>query len=123
MAHQVRTNFSLTQLPLGGGTETQRIEGVDVVVTLSNEEYLRLPSDIFSDGALDYVGPVADGGDQVVTQATTVAAPVALTSPATFNATTYTASEVNALRVDVNNLRTTLVNTLAALKGTGKPMA
>jgi hypothetical protein len=48
----------------------------------------------------------------------TVAAPSAMTAPATMNAA-YTQSEVQQLRTDVSNLRTTVANLLTALKNAG----
>lgn len=121
MAHSVRTNRALTQLPMGSGTETQRVEAVDTVVLLTDDEFARLPSNVFSNGTLDDLGAVSDDGDAVSTQATVVAAPAALTSAAAVAAPTQ--AEYDALRADVAALRTTVANLLVALKGTGKPMA
>jgi hypothetical protein len=122
MAHSVRTNFALTQLPLGGGSATQRVEAADTTVLLTDEEFARLPSTIFSNGTLDDLGAVSSDGDAVTSQAVVVAAPAALASAATAGANP-TAAEHDALRADVAALRTTVANLLVALKGTGKPMA
>lgn len=122
MAHSVRTNKALTQLPLGGGTNTQRIEATDTTVLLTEEEFARLPSDIFSNGTLDDLGSVAGAGDAVSAQAAVVAAPAAVTSVVAAGAAP-TKAEYDALRADVVALRTTVANLLVALKGTGKPMA
>lgn len=121
MPRSVRTNFALTQLPKGSGTETQRIEAAETVVLLTDEEFARLPSDIFTDGALDDLGGVGAPGDSVSTQAAVVAAPAALTSAVA--AAAPTKGEYDALRADVVALRTTVANLLVALKGAGKPMA
>lgn len=51
-------------------------------------------------------------------KATTVAAPAAMTAPATMNAA-YTQAEVQALRTDVANLRTTLNTLITNLKAAG----
>jgi hypothetical protein len=122
MARSVRTNRALTQLPMGAGTETQRIEVVDTVVLLTDAEFARLPSNIFSNGTLDDLGAVDNTGDTVTAQAPVVAAPAALTSAVTVGANP-TAAEHDALRADVAALRITVANLLVALKGTGKPMA
>lgn len=123
MPHSVTTNQPLTELPKGGGSATQRVEAANTTVVLTDEEFARLPSNIFSSGKLTDAGANADPYDAVSLQAATVAAPAALTAPATFNATTYTATEVNALRNDVAALRTTVANLITALRGAGRPMA
>jgi uncharacterized secreted protein with C-terminal beta-propeller domain len=51
-------------------------------------------------------------------KATTVAAPSALTAPTTMNAA-YTQTEVQALRTDVANLRTTVNTLITNLKAAG----
>jgi hypothetical protein len=123
MAHSVRTNFPLTQLPLGGGSQTQRVEAVDTTVLLTDEEFARLPSNIFTNGTLDDLGDVGHDGDHVTTQAAMVAAPAALTSVAITGGESPTEAEHNALLVDLAALRTTVANLLVALKGSGKPMS
>lgn len=73
-------------------------------------------------------GTIVDNGvtagldDSVVTQATTVAAPAAITSVVAAGANP-TKAEYDALRADVVALRTTVASILTNLKGTGKPMA
>lgn len=121
MPHSVRTNVTLTQLPLGPGSDTQRVELVDTVVLLTDAEFARLPSNIFSNGTLDDLGPVAGAGDSVAVQAPMVAAPAALTSAAAVAAPTK--PEYDALRADVVALRTTVANLLVAIKGAGLPMS
>lgn len=122
MAHSVRTNYPLTHLPLGGGSATQRVEATDTTVLLTDEEFARLPSNIFSNGTLDDLGAVPSSGDAVTVQAVVVAAPAALTSAAAAGANP-TKAEHDAVVADLSALRITLANTLVALKGTGKPMA
>lgn len=122
MAHSVRTNFPLTQLPLGGGSATQRIEAADTTVLLTDEEFARLPSNIFTNGTLDDLGAASGDGDVVSLQAAFVAAPAALTAAAAAGANP-TKAEHDALLADVSALRVTVANLLVALKGSGKPMA
>lgn len=101
------------QLPNGGLYQA----GQSAV--LSDAEFARIPTSLFP-------GTVVDGGfsgDGVTVQAATVAAPAALTSAAATGGDAPTEAEYNALRTDVSNVRTTLANTLTALKGTQKPMA
>lgn len=121
MSHQVRTNRALTHLPSGSGTDTQRIEATNTVVTLSDAEFARIPSTYFSNGTLTDLGAVANPGDNVYTQTTAPAAPAALTAPADLGAA-YSQANVNALRADVLALSTVVTNLVNALKGTGKPL-
>lgn len=121
MSHQVRTNRALTHLPSGSGTETQRIEATNTVVTLSDAEFARIPSTYFSNGTLTDLGAVANPGDNVYTQTTAPAAPAALTS-AVAAGTTPTKAEYDALRADVLALSTVVTNLVNALKGAGKPL-
>jgi hypothetical protein len=121
MAHSVRTNLPLTQLPLGSGSATQRVEAVDTVVLLTDDEFARLPSNVFSNGTLDDLGALPSSGDAVTIQSALVAAPAALTSSVAVASPTK--AEYDALRADVSALRTTVANLLVALKGAGLPMS
>lgn len=90
------------------------------VVTLTDAQFEQLSKSTFANGTLVDNGPVGDASDAVVAQAAAVAAPPALTSAQAAAAPTQ--AQFNALQTDVANLRTTVANTLAALKGAGKPM-
>lgn len=131
MAHNVRTNKSLVDLPGVG-----RIDVSGTTVTLTDSDFSLIPAAAFAGGSpvLTDLGQVGPSGDAVLTQATFVAAAAALTSVQ--NATAAASdlataialanalkANYNALQADVAALRTTLVAEMAALQGVGKAQA
>lgn len=115
MARQVLVNTDQTTLPDGGTYNTGD------VVTLTDQQFQQIAATALGDEVTDQ-GRVADPGDAVVNQAAAVAAPPALTATAAAGANP-TKAEFDALLADVTALRTTVANTLAALKVEGGPMA
>lgn len=122
MPRSVRTNVALLQLPKGSGSETQRIEATNTTLTLTDDEWARVPSSVVSGGQLTDLGAVAGTGDGVSIQGTHVNAPAAITGAAAAGANP-TKAEHDALVADVTALRATLVATLNALSGSGKALA
>lgn len=80
-------------------------------MAVNRTKYRLLKNGIGHEAALYLADPALSG-------ATTVAAPAAMTAPATMNAA-YTQAEVQQLRTDVSNLRTTVASLLANLKTAG----
>lgn len=126
MAHSVVARFPHVALPDG-----QVLEKVGSTANVSNTVFDALSdagvvggsgAALVSDGGV-VTDTHLDGDDAVSLQAAVVAAPAALTSAAATGGDAPTEAEYNALRTDVANLRTTLAATLAALKGTDKPMS
>jgi hypothetical protein len=108
----------------------------DMVVSDDTFEALNPNSMSASDSTKPLIdrGFIDTSGDAVLTQATNVAAPAALTSAqnATANATDLATAQAlanslktsyNALQTDVVALRATVANLLAAITGTGKAMS
>lgn len=80
-------------------------------MTVNRTKYRTLKAGIGHEAALYLSDPAKSG-------AATVAAPSAMTAPATMNAA-YTQTEVQALRTDVANLRTTVNTLITNLKNAG----
>lgn len=113
MAYVVKTLVPLVTLPGYG-----RVDAAQTTITLKDEDFAQIPASAFSSSKVQNMGKV----DAVDVQATTVAAPTAITSVVAAGANP-TKAEYDALRVDVTNLRTTLAAVLTALKVPGGPMA
>lgn len=80
-------------------------------MAVNRTKYRTLKAGIGHEAALYLSDPAKSG-------AATVAAPSAMTAPATMNAA-YTQTEVQALRTDVANLRTTVNTLITNLKNAG----
>ena len=136
MAHKidVRTGFTVSFPGIG------IVKGPKTGLIVSDATYEMLNPDAFH--ASDATKPLVDqgfldaSGDAVIQQAVFVADMAAMTSTdttATNAGATYTSAEQtlinelktdhNALRAEVITLRALVNNTLAAFRGTGKPMA
>jgi hypothetical protein len=134
----IKAGQSNVQLPNGAAYNAG-----DTVI-LTDAEWAQISTDPDISTYLQDNGAADTTGDQVNIQAVDVAAPAALTATAPAALTSAhaaganpTGAEFNALQDDVVALRgtvaavvtdltavrTTLANTLAAIKGTGKPMA
>lgn len=80
--------------------------------------------DVALGGLADLAAAVASASpDAVTVQAAVISAPAALTSVAITGGESPTEAEHNAALVDIAALHAKVTALLAALKGTGKPMA
>lgn len=113
MPRSIKTLVPLVEVPGHG-----RIEAAQTTIILTDDEYSDIQPEAFSTNKLQDLGPTGP----MSVQANFVTNAAALTAPATFNATTYTASELNALRTDVAALQAKINAILAALRVNGGPM-